>query len=535
MRVPRFLGLLLSFALLAMAPFAMPRQATADAFACASTEVFNGALTSTPLAMDGPRCADGLNIAHSDVSRLITGFSPVGGEGDLAIQAIVNANVGGFGAFVRTSHNVPISPAGAGAAQASGGTQDGITPFGNAATGTQFTLVLPFHLTGLVSHGIAPNATINDSVTITCSTIVSTLAGQRGCAANATAGIGITGTQTAFTTASLANLNPNDALLTVDETIDFKIPLVIGATTQLNLGFDLSEFIADADLVPLFNELDFSHTGKLEAAQILDAAGRPVSDIGLQSDSGFDYLHPAGPVDVPVPEPATAAMLAAGLATLGMIRRRRRMSNSVAAAAAVAAVVATTIAGAGSAQAAACDVGGNLVANCGFEIGLVEGGTFPIPSWSGGTYIFNGVSHVGVDAFFNPHSDLAAADFGAIGTTAAITQTIATVAGATYNFDFWYAGSSFSPSSFEALFEGVSVFSVVNNPSFLYEFHHFVVTAAGTSTDITFIGRDDPSGQNLDDVSVTPFVAAVPEPATLALIGAGLLGLGAARRRTRVA
>jgi hypothetical protein len=177
------------------------------------------------------------------------------------------------------------------------------------------------------------------------------------------------------------------------------------------------------------------------------------------------------------------------------------------------------------------------VANCGFENangGNLGAGVFPIPSWSGGFYD-DGSGKVGVDAFAsNPHSDLAEADFGAIGTTASITQTITTVAGATYNFDFWYAGSSFSPSSFEALFDGVSLFSIVDNPSFLYEFHHFVVTATGTSTAITFTGRDDPSGQSLDDVSVTPFVAAIPEPATmaptLALIGILVLGWNRKRR-----
>ena len=161
----------------------------------------------------------------------------------------------------------------------------------------------------------------------------------------------------------------------------------------------------------------------------------------------------------------------------------------------------------------------NLVTNPGFETGDLTG-------WSGNGAHVNGSSY---DEGVNSGSY--AAFFGHVGSVAPISQVIATTAGQAYTFSFYFASDGGTPNEFQAYFDGTQVFESLNAPAFGYTLESFNVVASTASTAITFSGRNDPTYQGLDDVSVVAASTAVPEPATLALVAGGLLALGVLRRR----
>lgn len=160
----------------------------------------------------------------------------------------------------------------------------------------------------------------------------------------------------------------------------------------------------------------------------------------------------------------------------------------------------------------------NLVVNPGFETGNLTG-------WSGSGGFVNSSFDEG------PNTGTYAAFFGRVGSLGSISQTIATTPGGSYTFSFYFASDGGTPNEFQAYFEGTQVFESLNAPAFGYTLESFTVAATDVNTTITFLGRNDPSYQALDDVSVT--ANDVPEPATLAVLGSALLGLGTLRRRIR--
>jgi hypothetical protein len=113
---------------------------------------------------------------------------------------------------------------------------------------------------------------------------------------------------------------------------------------------------------------------------------------------------------------------------------------------------------------------------------------------------------------------------------ATVFQNLKTVAGQLYDFSFYLSGDG-NPSAFSASWGATTVLDLTNVPgtpsSSAYTFHSFDVVASGTSTTISFAGWDNIGFVSLDDVSVD----AVPEPASMALLGVGLFGLGLIRRK----
>jgi hypothetical protein len=165
-------------------------------------------------------------------------------------------------------------------------------------------------------------------------------------------------------------------------------------------------------------------------------------------------------------------------------------------------------------------IAGNLVTNCGFETGSFSGWT-TTPAAAGSLF--------GVDG--NPNSGTFAAFFGAVTPPFEdmISQSIPTIAGHAYTISFFLDNAGGPANQFTAMFGGTTLLSLTNSAPFPYTEFTDTVTATGSSTTLSFAAYQVPSFFYLDDVSVLS--VAVPEPASLALLGGALLVFGVTRRR----
>jgi hypothetical protein len=124
---------------------------------------------------------------------------------------------------------------------------------------------------------------------------------------------------------------------------------------------------------------------------------------------------------------------------------------------------------------------------------------------------------------------------GTMAEQAYLFQDLTTVTGDTYTLSFEFAGDG-DPMELQAWFGGTLAEDLLNIPdTTLTEYVVTDLVATSTTTELEFLGRQDPGFDELTDVSVTDNSTVTPEPGTLGLLGTGVLGLiGVARRKLSV-